>query len=356
MERSHVAERSGDLSRATLELELALPEYPDDYALTLRLAWLLFLQQRYAEAERAYRAASRVSKDAPLARLGLSWSLVRQQRCDEARQVLASVDTTDDTAPLVAAIAACEQATRVHGSVWSALGGARYSDHPWKSRSADLSLGMALALPVHWSLGASYRGLRLQANDARVPNVDQHEGYLQAGYAGASFGLSLHGALLFAGYSTLGRSEHIALAARWTSVGDALLELTASIYPDLLVARIAPAWAVRLGRYRLVSGLSVEHFARETLLSGSLSASVDVSFFSLSAGGKYGPEYRAAYLSRSAVFNSEDRSEWGAWLSVRTGVSAHLELFATFTLIQLTSPDKIVSYVQLLGLGASCVF
>jgi hypothetical protein len=300
--------------------------------------------------------ASRVSKDAPIARLGLSWSLVRQQRCDEARQVLASVDTTDDTAPLLAAITECEQATRVHGSVWAALGGALYSDHPWKSRSADLSLGAALTLPARWSAGATYRGLRLQASDARVANIDQHEGYLQAGYAGAMFGLSLHGAVLFAGYSTLGRSEHIGVAGRWTSHGDALLELTASIYPDLLVTRAAAAWVVRLGRYRLIPGLSVEHFARETLLSGSFNASVDVLLFSVSVGGKYGPEYRAAYLSRSAVLNSEDRSEWGAWLSVRAGVSAHLDLFATFTVIELTSPDKIVSHVQLLGLGASCPF
>ena len=56
------------------------------------------------------------------------------------------------------------------------------------------------------------------------------------------------------------------------------------------------------------------------------------------------------------MFNSEDRSAWGAWLSVRASVSAHLDLFATFTVIALTSPDKIVSHVQLLGLGGSCHF
>lgn len=354
-----------------LEVERALPEYPDDYALTIRRAWLLFRQERFVEAERAYRVASRVSKGAPLARLGLSWALVRQQRCDESRDVLQtsvrshaeqlglSTDTTnstDDTASLQATLAECDQTTRVHGSAWTALGGALYSDHPWKRRSADLSVGGTLSLPSRWSAGAAYRGLRLQASDTRVANIDQHEGYIQAGYAGARLGFSLHGAVLFAGYSTLGRSEHVSVAGRWTRFGDALLELTASVYPDLFVARVAPSWALSLGRYRLIPGLSVERFAGQTLLSGSLHASVDIAHFSLSAGGKYGPEYRAAYLSRSAVFNSEDRSEWGAWLSVRTVVTEYVGLFVTFMVIQLASPDKIVSRVQILGLGASCSF
>jgi hypothetical protein len=351
-----MAEQSGDLMHAAAELEGALTEYPDDYALTLRLAWIFFLQAHYLDAERAYRAAIQISKGAPLAQLGLSWSLVRQRRCDEAREELHAVETRDDTAPLLASIDECDQLKRVHGAFWTALGGALYSDHPWKDRSADVTVGAALSLPGQWSVGATYRGLRLWASDDRVANIDQHEGYLQAGYAGPRLGLALHGAVLFAGYSTLGRSEHVAVAGRWTQVGDALLELTASIYPDLLVTRVAPAWSLGRGPWRLVPGLSVEHFAGQTLVSGSLLALLELGRVSLSAGGKYGPEYRAAYLSRSAVFNSEDRSEWAAWLGVRTRVSAHFELFVTTMVIQLRSPDEIVSRVQLLGLGASCHF
>jgi hypothetical protein len=358
--RAQVAARTGDLTDTDLAREQGSSDQPDDYAPTLRLAWQLFVQERYADAERAYRLASENSRDAPLAQLGLSWSLVRQQRCDEAREVFraldATFDTVGDTAPLTAAIVECERAARVHGSLWSGLGGALYNQHPWKRRSADLTVGAALALRSAWFVGAAYRGLRLGARDARVASIDQHEGYLQAGYASARFGLSVHGALLFAGYSTLGRSEHVAVAGRWTRFGDVLLELAASIYPDLFVARVAPSWVLSLGRYRLTPGLSIEHFSGETLLSGSLNLSIEVAHVWLIAGGKVGPEYRAAYLSSQAVFNSEDRSEWSAWLSARADVSTYLGLFVNFMVIQLASPDRIISRAELLGLGASCHF
>jgi len=84
MERSQVAERAGDPKCATLALEQALPEYQNDYALTIRVAWLLLLQER-------------------------------QPRRDQARDVLCVLDTTDGLAPLATAISQCEQSARVTG-------------------------------------------------------------------------------------------------------------------------------------------------------------------------------------------------------------------------------------------------
>lgn len=92
MERSQVAERAGELKRATLALEQALPEHQDDYALMIRVAWLLLLQER-------------------------------QQRCDHARVVLRVLDTTDGLARLATTISQCEKSAPVYGCDWTVLSG-----------------------------------------------------------------------------------------------------------------------------------------------------------------------------------------------------------------------------------------
>lgn len=352
--RSIAEEKAGDLERARIEIERALSDYPDDYTLSLRLGWIYFLQERYADAERAYRTASKVSKQSPLSQLGLAWTLVRERRCDEARELLSTIDAAEHQTNVEAALAACKELSALHGSVWTTLGGALYQDHPWKRRSADALVGASLSLAGRWYTGGVYHYLKLQARDPRVDTVMQNEGYLQAGYAGERFGLSLHGALLFAGYSALGRSAHFAVAGRLTHFGSIALELSGSIYPDFFVTRIAPAWELSFGSLSVVPGIGFEHYLQKNLVSGSLGVGYKISRLSLSAGGKYGPEYRAAYLSSFAVFNSEDHSVWGAWALARANLSSHVNVFVTYAVNELDTPDKTPTRVQLLSLGAAC--
>jgi tetratricopeptide (TPR) repeat protein len=80
--------RFGD---AVETIEAALRKYPRDYVLTLKLAWIEFLRQRYSEAERWYREASEISDGALDARIGLGWALIQQHRCDEGVEVLKGV-------------------------------------------------------------------------------------------------------------------------------------------------------------------------------------------------------------------------------------------------------------------------
>ena len=113
---------------------------------------------------------------------------------------------------------------------------------------------------------------------------------------------------------------------------------------------------LKVGSLSVTPGVSFEHYLQTNLVSGSIGAAYDFTHLSLSAGGKYGPEYRAAYLPRFAVFNSEDRSVWGAWASVRTNLSRHVSMFVTYIVNELSTPDKISSRVQLLSLGAAFNF
>jgi tetratricopeptide (TPR) repeat protein len=350
--RADAAERVGNLGGAARELEVALRSYPRDYALLLKLAWLHFRLEHYVEAELQYRLASEVSEGAADALIGLGWSLIQQKRCSDARAVLQRLlATTPGDARAQKALDVCSQAAAVHGTLWLQLGGALYRKHPWKDRSGDITAGATLAPYAELQLGGAYRFLGLSATDNRIAGYVQHEGYAQAGYASEAFGALAHGAVIWSPDSALGTSRHVGLSARVRCLGEISLEMSGSFYQDLWVARIAPAWQLSFGAFRLTPGFALQRFARATRGSGSLAATVTWgrSLFWLS--GKYGPEYRAAYLSQFVVVNSEDRSEWGTAAGLKISIIACFALFCGYAFNRFTSLDGLRSDLHLLNIG-----
>lgn len=353
-ERAEAAEKVGDLDAAARVLEAALRDYPKDYALSLKLAWVHFRLQDYAAAERRYRAASEISAGSPDALIGLGWSLIYQQRCDAARPVLQRVLATTASEPRAQrALEACTPAAHAKGSLWLQVGGVVYHDNPWKSSSGDIAGGATIA-PNEWlQLGAAYRFLALSSTDRRVAGYAQHEGYAQLGYTSERFGVLAHGAVITSADGVLGGSRHLGASARWRSLGELLLELSGSFYDDRWVARLAPAFQLGAGDFLITPGFSLQRLTRETLGAVSLSVTLALNRWWLWFSGKYGEEYRAAYLSQFAVFNSEDRSEWGASAGLRVHVAECCAVLASYGFNRLKSADGVASDLHSLSVGTA---
>jgi len=344
------AERAGDLDAVAHVLASALQIYPRDYALALRLAWAHFRLQHYAEAERWYRVASEVSEGSADALIGLGWSLIYQQRCASATPVLRRAI---GDARARQALASCTAAAPVRGTLFFELGGALYRDNPWKDRLGHVSVGATL-MPWHaLQLGLAYRFLALAASDSRVSGYAQNEGYVQLGYTRERFAVHAHGAWLSSADGGPGVSRHVGVSGRLHFLGELLCELFASFYRDAWVARIAPAWQLTFGRWSLKPGLAWQRLAHETLSSASLGAAFTAFRWSVWIQGRYGTEYRAAYLSQFAVFNGDDRSAWAALLGLRLRVGTTGAVFLTYGFNRLKSPDGLRSDMHLLGAGAT---
>jgi tetratricopeptide (TPR) repeat protein len=85
------AEKTRKFKEAAQVLQAALHKYPNDYTLTLTLAWMEFRAKQYAEAERFYRIAIKLSQGSLDARVGLGWALVQQERCEEGVKIFKEV-------------------------------------------------------------------------------------------------------------------------------------------------------------------------------------------------------------------------------------------------------------------------
>src|SRR5262249_14644061 len=133
-----------------------------------------------------------------------------------------------------------------------------FPSHPWKTNGTGAIASADAVLDERWVLGAAYRFVRFGTSDASTVTVapfNQNEGYVDAGYAGASFGLILRGAVVGDGTGALGTSTHAGLSLRWSPLGDALLDASLSEYKDGAVARVAPRWRVPIaGPLSIVPG------------------------------------------------------------------------------------------------------
>ena len=136
-------------------------------------------------------------------------------------------------------------------------------------------------------------------------------------------------------------------------LSEVLVEAAGSFYRDLWVVSLAPSATLAFWPLSVTAGGSVSRFADDTLLAASLTLALTFSDVSLWAGGKYGPEYRAAYLSQFAVFNAEERSLWAVLAGARWRTSTHWSVFVNYALLRLESPDHLQSTLHNLSLGAA---
>lgn len=360
LKSADVAIQLGDFEGAARTVRVALRKYENDYALTLKLAWVQFQWGHYDDAERLYKTAIDLSDGSLDARVGLGWALIEQDRCEEAVRVLRGVLAEEADEAAERGLETCADRARVHGALWGTIGGSLYRDHPWLRLAAAASLGFSLQPIRTVTAGGAYRFSKLSPTDARIPGFSQHEAYVQSGYTGTSVDLLGQAALVWGGDTLLGSSRHVGALLRIRSIDDhvssVLFEASGSFYPDLWVIGMTPSATVTFGLLSLTAGVAAQQFAHDTLFSASLSSTLVLGTVSVWAGGKLGPEYRAAYLSQFAVFNAEERSTWALSAGARLNISAQWSLHTNYALLHLQSPDGISSLLHNLNLSAAFSF
>jgi tetratricopeptide (TPR) repeat protein len=357
LEHADAAVSTGKFEEAARAIRTALRKYPGDYALTLKLAWVQLEWQHYPEAEHSYLSAIILSDGSLDARVGLGWSLIQQERCSDGIAVMRSVLAEEPDENAERGIWTCTERERPHGTIWGALSGSIYEGHPWLDWAESGFLAFSLRPTRKFEFGAGYRVSRLVASDPRIPGLTQHEVYVSAGLIGKHFDVLGQGALVWGGDAVVGGSRHAGTTLRLKYLSPALSEIaldaTGSFYQDLWVLGLAPSMTLTLGRLTLTGGVAVQQFEHETLVSGSLTPALTFGSVSVWIGGKYGAEYRAAYLSQFAVFNAADRSVWAALAGARIRTSAEWSVFVSYALLGLESMDGIQSVLHSLSIGAA---
>jgi hypothetical protein len=104
-----------------------------------------------------------------------------------------------------------------------------------------------------------------------------------------------------------------------------------------------------LGQFHVTPNVAVEQFARRTLASAAINGEVSWGIVSLWVGGKYGTEYRAAYLSQFALFNSDEYARWSASGGVRYQLDDHWSWVAQYAVIGTRSIDGLDSAMHILS-------
>jgi hypothetical protein len=350
------ASATPEYSAALRGVEAALQKYRGDYALTLTRARLELRLMRFEKAEQSYRTALAISDGATAARLGLGWALLHQHACSDALREFAAVLAETDNAAARSGMAACQPESGLHGSAWLTAGGALFQDHPWKRRFGDASAGLTLQPNATLSLGLAYHFLSVTPTDRRVAEVDQHELYLQAGAATGPLRVLGHAAMVWSADPRTDGSAHAGLSGRYLKLGSSLeeiaVEVTASRYPDLWVGRLATAWRFAFGSWSITPGIGVTKLEQELLAALSLSLGKSFGALATWVSGKYGPEYRAAYLSQFALLNSEDRSVWSISAGLRASLGAGWSLLAGYFLLHMRTPDGLAARMHLMNVGA----
>ena len=309
-------ERAGDLRGAAQRLAPITARFPDDYALTLRLAWLWYRAGEYAAAEPAYRRAFELSDGASDARVGLALS----QAALQPNSVLTP---------------ALSFATRSDGIRGAGVG---------------LALEVPAVLREHWLLSGTYRYWNFQGTTGG--GFAQHEGHLALGYVTPTVGVALHYSLLQDGSGVVGRGHVAGLSTRLSAFGDVRFEASYSVYDSLSVARAALAYSLPLGaRVRLTPGLAAQYAAGEWLGNASLTLSVDAALARFWLGGKYGDELRPAYLASATVVNVPERIAGGFFAGLDIPLGKRLSLRAAYDFSWLRTTTSQAAHGLTLGLS-----
>jgi hypothetical protein len=357
LKSADVVARLEKFDEAARTILSALRKYPNDYALTLKLAWVQLQAEHYVDAEQSYRAASALSDGSLDARVGLGWALIQQDRCNEGVKVLQGVLAEEPDENAERGLFTCADRARLHGTIWGALAGSVYQEHPWLRLSAATFLGFNLRPSRSLTVGGAYRFSELFATDARIPDFNQHEVYVEAGFIGKHVDVTGQAALVWGGDALVGGSKHVGTSVRFKRLNnylsEVLVEATGSFYGDLWVIGLAPSATLTVGPLSFTAGVSAQQFVHETLVAASLTTALTIDDVSFWVGGKYGPEFRAAYLSQFAIFNAQERSTWAASAGARVRTGAHWSLFANYALLRLQSADGVMSFVHNLSIGSA---
>lgn len=362
MARSVELEQRGDAISAARELEAVAAEYPQDYAIALRIGWLRFNAGHYDAARRAYAAALALSPSSADARAGLAWSLARLGRCPEAAwQFRLVLSAQPDHAPARDGLTYCTPKpapSEWHVTPAVSLTAHVYPDHTIKSYAGGVTGSLDVLHRSGWVVGATYRYTHFWTRDETiVPSFGQHEIYARTGYEGSFFGLSLQYALAVDGSGYTGTSHHAGASLRFSPFGDIMLAGSASIYEDMNVFRLEPSWRIPIaGGFSIKPAGAIQRTATETLGTAMLTLSLDRAWGGLYAGGKYGEEVRPAYLGLSVVANTPDRIQWGLWAGGSVNVGAGVRINMAYSMDRLEQSTGDTSNAHFITLGLAKQF
>lgn len=328
--RSAVEEKAGRLDAAIVILREAERRWPDDYALALQTAWLLFRAERWEEAEVAYRRAETLSGGAYDPRLGLAWTRARRGECDDAKARFDALATErPDDARVREGAAVCEAKPPKRYTVWGAATLHEYGGSPTKSRGFGVATGF-VALPGAFQLAAAYRGSWLSYDGASarpastLTSFAQHEAYGTLGIGGELLGLSAHYAYVYDGSAASG-SNHVGATLRFSPSrrgGDLLLAGSSSFYADQDVHRLELSWRLPLSSTLSIRPAVAGQYAGRTWGgAGYLTLLGDHGRFGWWLGAKGGRELRPLYFGQSILFNWTEQITAGATAGLRADLA-----------------------------------
>ena len=320
-------EAEGRYDEAIAELAPLKRKHPDDYALSLQLAWLHYQAGDYENAALDYRRASEISRGSEEARLGLAWSLLQLGSAEEAATIFRSIlEQTPDLENAQRGLELAEEHVRIGGRpVFSAradFAWVAFQDHPERNSAWSMTSGFGGVTSdvVAWDL--TYRFVRFEGketsgelDDAQDTNWNQHEIYALLGYTRPLYGVHGHFAYV-KDESELGDDLFaMGLSGRISRLGRLWVETSLSFYPDDRIFRLSPSWRLPIGGALYLEpggGLQVTEDG-EVLGNGTLELGAESEWGSLRFGGKWGRERRPLYLHLPAVLNLRDDVRWGLW-------------------------------------------
>lgn len=350
VERSRQLERDHQYAEGADFLARARAEYPQDFTLALRFAWLSFLARRYDDAERGYREAVALSGGQNADALsGLGWSLLRLgRRTEAAREFRAALALAPADAVAASGLALATAAGLEAVEWFPALApiGHYYPNHPNKSFAGTASVGLAVLLGRHLLLGATYRGSWFAFDPSAEPpreattSFSQHEGYFSLGWVGPRAGLVAHYAIVRDGSGFSGTSHHGGGSARLSSPGHLVLGGTYSRYDDQEIGRVELSWKLPLGESFWVRPAGAVQVLEDGLLgAGYATIGYDGPCFGAWLGAKYGEEVRPADLGAPFVMNIPERVLYGGGGGVRFSLGGRWVSTLSIEVDLLESPD-----------------
>ncbi len=248
MARSRALEGEGKVDQALELLEPLRPQYPQDYALLLRLGWLSFSAGYYPQAEDYYRGAHALSNGSVAARHGLAWALQRQGKKDDARTLfrwVLAIQPKNETARK--GLALCPEDPLLSLTPSASFMGHIYKDH----YLYNYALGARFALPwvirEHFLLSPVYRFQRFSidsesgATGAAEEDFSQHELYVSAGALFPAFSIIAQYGWVNVSSDSVEDGHILGLSGRYSPYGDITLSGSASLYSDMNVYRLAAA-------------------------------------------------------------------------------------------------------------------
>ncbi len=335
-------------------LDDLVADYPQDYALVLRLGWLAYRAEKYARAEVYYATAAELSGGALDPRLGLAWTDLMRGRRNAARTRLEALAAEFGDDPRVQEALEAADAPP-EGSI-SAGGSALFMGYP----GYDVPLwGAGFVAGIggrhgHLVAGVTYRFTRftltLPGPSPAVPggglswirySYNQHELYPFAGLSYERFGISAHYGLIDDGSDTPGDGHAFGLVGRYSPLGDLTLETSYTAFTgDEDVFRAALSWRIPVvGPLVLCPGGALQVSGGTARGSGSLMAGVADERGEFWLGARAGREVRPVYLTVPAAYNVSGIIPYGGSLSGRVRLAPEWWLAGSFETNRHTAVD-----------------